>query len=389
MLSEIFFGKISFEVKDGFSDLFLSHCRKSGIVLNNLKISDNVISASVTRYSIENVFKAAEESGNTVKIIKRYGLPDVFIRYRKRLGIPLGLLVFAVILGFLGSFVWSVDISGTEKIPLENIERVLFETGIRKGALCENLQCRDAEFVLYNTFPEISWVNVLPVGSRVFVTVKERTDISADDSTVYSNIIAAKSGEIVRADIFVGEGFFYPGSAVEKGDMLASGVITFRDGRVKFVDCEGVVLARTKNTVNSFAPNRFEAMRTQVCKEKYLLYFFGLRIPLGVSVKAEDFTENRYFLTIPDIVLPLGLVRRHFVTLENKEIILEDCEAKLMAFYDFSKASLPLYKASQVIEREISFSDGDVVNFEAKYICVEDIAEKKIFTVNERDADLR
>lgn len=388
-MSDILFGRISFEICDGFAELFLSECKRDDIHLGNVRIKNNTVTACVKRHELKRVYSAAKKSGNSVKILKRYGLPDFLIRYRKRLGLPCGILLFALILGFLGSFVWSIDIEGIENIPAEEIERVLYEAGIRKGALYENLQCKDAEYILYNEFPEISWVNVLPIGSRVFVTVKERTDLSADDSITYSNIIASKSGEIVRADIFVGDGFFYPGSAVEKGDLLASGVINFRDGRVKFVDCDAVVLARTKNQINSFAPVKIEAQSEIECKENYLLYFFGLKIPLGLGVKGSDFTENGYFFDTADIIFPVGLIRRHYTELNKKEISLSPAQAKLIAFCDFAENTVPLYETAEILERNITFSEGNVMSFEGSFLCVEDIAEKKIFTVNERETDLR
>lgn len=388
-MSDILFGRISFEISDGFTELFLSECKREDISLKNVRVRNNIITATVNRHELKRVYAAAKKSGNSVKILKRYGLPDFLIRYRKRLGIPCGILLFALILGFLGSFVWSVDIAGLESIPAEEIERVLYEAGIKKGALYENLQCKDAEYILYNEFPEISWVNVLPIGSRVFVTVKERTELSADDGSTYSNIIASKDGEIVRADIFVGDGFFYPGSAVEKGELLASGVINFRDGRVRFVDCEAVVLARTKNRINSFAPVKIEAWSEKKCKDNYFLYFFGLKVPLNLGVKGSDFTENGYFFDTADIIFPIGLIRRHYSQLNKKEINLSPSQAKLIAFFDFAENAVPLYESAEILERNITFSQGNVMSFEGSFLCVEDIAEKKIFTVNEREADLR
>lgn len=378
---DLIYGRIDFQVDGGFLELFMSRCKKEDIRLKNVKREGETVYGAVRRIDLKNLYSAATVSGMNVKIIKRFGFPDIFIRYRRRMGIPFGIFIFFILTGILSSFVWSVDISGAEIIPLEEFTAALQENGIKKGALCERIQCDDAEFVLSKKYPELLWINVYRAGSRIFVTVREREDMSFEKEEIYSNIVAAKDGEIVRADIFSGEGILYPGTAVVKGDLLVSGVDTFKDGTVRFLDCDAVVRARTKNYVNCCSAKEIEVQKIEKCKEKYFLYFFGLKLPVSFVDKSDDFTENGYFFCSGDIIFPVGIIRQQHKTFVDEHISLSEKQAVLLAFYDFSVASFNIYKNTEVLERKISISTKEGATVDAEFLCIEDIAQKKRFTV--------
>lgn len=378
---DLVYGRLDFYACGGFLELFMSCCKKNGVRLKNLKCSNGSVNGSMRRIDLENVLDAAKKSGMEIEISERFGFPDFFIRYRKRVGIPIGIFLFFVLTGMLSSFVWSVDISGTDIIPIEEFTMALQENGLKKGALCEHIQCDDIEFALSKKYPELLWINVFRAGSRVFVTVREREDISFEKEEIFSNIVASKDGEIVRADIFSGEGVLYPGTAVVKGDLLVSGIDTFRDGTVRFLDCEAVVKARTKNYINCCSAREIDVQRIEKCKDKYFLYFFGLKLPVNFVDKSDSFTQNGYFFSSGDVVYPLGIIREQHKTFAAEHISLSDKQAVLMAFYDFSVAAFELYRNADVLERKINISKTNGVTVDGEFFCVEDIALKKRFTV--------
>lgn len=389
-LYDAIYGRISFCAREGFCELFLSLCNEKEIQLENVKRREDGIDADVRRFELKKVFEAASSSGMNIKITRRRGLPDILIKYRKRLGIPFGILLFAVIIGWLGCFVWSVDISVSENIiPYEEFVSVLEANGIRKGVLSRNIDYRDVEYILCEKYPQLQWINIRCVGSRIFVTARQREEQSFDKEEIYSNIVASKDGEIVRADIFSGEGVLYPGTAVVRGDLLVSGIDTFRDGAVRFLDAKAVINAITVNYVNCFSAREIQVKRTDYCKDRYLLYMFGLETVVLPCDKCENFTENAYFFSSSDVVFPLGIIRQNHKTMKAVSITLDEGQSSLLAFYDFSTASLALYEKVQVLEREISLNTEGGVSIDGRYKCIEDIAEKKRFTVESEDTPIR
>ncbi|MBR3768410.1 MAG: sporulation protein YqfD [Clostridia bacterium] len=382
-LSDILYGKITFSVKNGFCDLFLAECRKSGIPLFDIIKTDEGLKGFVRQKDLKALMKVCEKSGMELSVLSRKGLPNMFFRYRRRLGVPIGVLLFFCIIWVLSSMIWSVEITGLQKIPEETVVSLLEATGISKGVFSESLQCDDVEFFLANNLQELSWVSVYVAGSRVFVDIRERVDeTEITDAKNYSNIIAAKDGEVIRADIYEGEGKIYPGTPVIKGDMLVNGVVTFTDGSVKFVNSEADIWARTQNHISSSSAMNITAEKTVVCKDRYSLYFFGIKIPFGKSDKAENFTESKYFFESADIVFPLGVIRENFYELTPNQIEISDIKAALIAFSDFSKASMKLYGEAKILERDIKMYYSSQISIEAKYLCEENIALEKSFTVN-------
>lgn len=383
--SEFLTGKIRFNAVNGFHELFLSNCKKNGVYLFDITKTELGLSACVKYSDVDLVYFAAEKSGMEIEVVKRSGMPHLFFKYKRRFGIPVGLFIGILITSVLSSTVWSVDISGYENIPLETLEELLRDVGIEKGCFGKNVNCDDAEAYLENKLEILSWVSVYRIGSRVFVEVREREEqITGADKLLYSNIIAAKDGEIVKANIFTGEGKFYPGSAVVKGDLLVNGVITMRDESVKFVNSDAQIIARTYNTVNCSAPKEFTAIKPVNCKNRYVLYLFGVAVPLGTSCKVDNFTDNNRFFDSGNVTFPVGIIRENYFSLEQTEVVLDDIQTALLAFCDFSKSSLEIYENAEIEDSKIdvNYTDSQVF-IEARLVCYEDIAEKKYFTVEE------
>ncbi len=380
-LHDMIFGKISFSATEGFSDIFISDCRKNGLLLYNVIRTEDGIKAEVSHSDVGELMKTASKSGTRIIIQKREGIPDLIIRYRHRYGIPIGLFVFVIILAVLTSMIWSVDIEGADKIAYEEIEAVLEESGVRKGIFSSTVNCKDIEFSLYKRFDKLSWVSVTIIGSRAFVEVRERATEEQSKEEIYSNIVAAKDGEVVKAEIFCGEGEIYPGTAVVKGDLLVSGVKTYRDGAVEFVDSEARISARTTNHIFSSTPTEISVYKKSECKDNYFLYFFGLGLPLGIYVKGDDFTENRYFIKNSDVVFPVGLIREQRYTYSSVDLTLTENQALLIAFYDFALSALKLYEKCEILEKNLSLTVNSGVGINGNFLCVEDIALKKSFTV--------
>lgn len=377
-------GRVCFEATDGFTELFIRNCKESGIDLYDVSVNKNSLCAEVRYKDIDSVYSAAIKSGMTITVKKRSGLKHLYVKYRRRYGIPVGILLAVIITAVLSSVVWSVEVYGNEKIPYETLIGLLEEAGVKKGRFADSIDCDDAEYFMLNNIPELSWISIYSTGSRIFAEIREREEtIPFSDKITYNNIVAAKDGEIVRADIFTGDGKIYPGTAVVKGDLLVSGVVTMRDGGVKFVNSEAVITARTRNTVSAAASTEFTAEKTSQCKDRYLLYFFGLQIPLGFGNKENSFTENRYFFDSGNIVFPIGLVRQNYYSFEASTVMLSEEEAALLAFSDFSESALALYENAEILESEIKFNFASQIYVEGKYLCVEDIAQKKQFTVED------
>lgn len=55
-------------------------------------------------------------------------------KYRKRVGIVAGILLFFGILAFLGNFVWTIEVVGNETVSSDEILDFLKEEGLKIGS---------------------------------------------------------------------------------------------------------------------------------------------------------------------------------------------------------------------------------------------------------------
>lgn len=381
--SHFVFGIASFIVKDGFPDEFIEYCSRQKIIIYNLRLTGNEISGSVHFADILSLTEAAEKCGMQLEITGRSGLPHIICRYKRRYGIPAGLLLFTVITAILHSVLWSIDITPTEIIPRERITEVLNEAGARVGVFTDTVDCKEAEYLLYDKFDDISWVNVRIAGTRMFVSISEVKKKEKLKKECFSNIVALKDGEIINAQIFKGDGKIYPGTAVVKGDLLVSGIKNHFDGSVEFVDSEAQIYARTKSYIASRIPSSVNVKIYSKCKDIYLPVFFGISPAEVLSVKTNSFTESAYYTDIGDVILPIGIKRIHKYTLEDAVLELTENEASLLCFRDFSFLCMGVYEKAEILESDISLSFEEAAELSGSFLCIEDIAHKKEFTVED------
>lgn len=381
-ISEYIKGVVYLTASDGFVDIFLSECRRKNIKIKDFHKQNDGLFFKIDYSEFNNLKKAAELSGMRLKIIKRKGLPILFFRYRKRYGIPLGLLLSLIIYFILSSMIWSIDIKGNIIVSDEELNYFLQENGIRTGQFSETISGNDLEFMIENSFENVSWVSASVIGSRLLIEIKEREiDPSESSDVLYSNIVAAKDGEIISADIFCGDGSFYPGSAVLKGDLLVNGVKTYNDGRVEFVRSSAVIKAVTHNHIISHSAKNIRIEKPENIKVKYYPIFFSLS---GITKDNENgyYSSTEYFIKSADIKFPIGIKRVNSAELKDSEIVLSDIQSLLISFADYSENCLELFKKCEILSRQTELTFEDNLSIEGSFKCIEDIAFEKEFTVD-------
>ena len=84
---------------------------------------------------IYSTFKAAEEfaknNGIEIEVFRERGIPRIFKRYGKRVGVYIGVAVFALIVWYSGRIVWYIAITGNTSAEsseiIDNLEKLLAE----------------------------------------------------------------------------------------------------------------------------------------------------------------------------------------------------------------------------------------------------------------------
>ncbi len=350
-------GYINFRAFGGFSDRFLNLCTRDGIPLWNIKNVKGNISASTTINGYLSIRNARRKSGMHVMVMERKGLIFLLKRNKIRVGILLGLIIFSIILYILSQFVWSISVVGNIELQEEYLLSAFENHGVSVGASISSIDDSDvAEFVV-SEIDELSWAAINRKGSVVVIEVREKTPAPEKyDNSVPTNLIANENGLILSIDVLSGVEEIKPGSAVTKGDLLISGVVTYADGRERLVHGDGFVKALVTRK-EKFNGKDFTVHSLVTEKTRSKIFFFGLEIPLGKRVGNDFYTQHKSFIENEKILLPVGIITEYNAQFSNEKIEIDN-ETKDMlalwdnAFYVKDLLDFSIVKASSITKNE-------------------------------------
>lgn len=223
-------GYVIIEV-NGFSvERFLNLVAHKGIYLWDIEKTDKGIKVKVSIKGFKMLKNAAKKTHCHIKINCKQGFPFILHKYRKRKTLALGIIFFIMILYFLSSFIWTVEITGNERISKEDIKTYCIEVGLKPGAYKNKLDLRQIENSFLNKFSDISWISISTKGTKVKIELTE-TILKPQiiDRNTPCDIVASKDGLIVSIVTNAGTPKVKSKDVVEKGDLLVSGKLLIGD----------------------------------------------------------------------------------------------------------------------------------------------------------------
>ena len=379
-------GRVGFTVTGGFPSLFLEACAARGVSVGGIRPGKDGLSAYVSEKDFRDVMLAARHAGMALTETRRTGLPRLLRRCRARVGVPIGLLLAALLLTFLSGRIWEVTVAGNERVGSDEILDVMEELGVFPGAGVRALDLKAVELAAQERLPQLSWIAVNLVGSKATVEVREiiKTPELTDERD-YANIVAAQDGVVVSADVLKGSGQPLVGSAVVKGDLLVSGVIEMKTGFRRFVNAKAIIKAFTRTTLTAQTPLSLEAERISAYRDVRGITFFGLRIPFGIRIGNAQTETEAYLLQSRTTVFPVGVTHTRCALFETQTLALSKADAALLCFADFCSLAHERYRDAELRNREISFTiKNGTARVTARCECVEEIGERQPFAVDDR-----
>ena len=153
----------------------------------------------------------------------------------------IGTILAAAIVLVQSLFISEIRIDGYRAIPEEELRRCLEEAGVSPGVFRPSVDWQKAEDALENTFPQLSWVQLVYDGRVIYLNISEDTSkiLSKDadkNPDIFTpaqkreegcvSIYADCSGYIESVNTLWGLAKVEPGDFVKKGQELISGVVT-------------------------------------------------------------------------------------------------------------------------------------------------------------------
>ncbi len=373
-------GYVRFDVCGRYPERFLNITARHGVRLWEVERVGEGFSACMYRSDYRRIRSLARKAGVRLRVKDKRGLPSLAYSSRDRVGLVFGACAFIITVFVTSMFIWSVDISGNDKLSLTHINALLRDNGLYVGAFKPALDAKRLADEVMIDDPDIGWMAVNIEGSYASVEIKEKAEPpKVNDITTPCNVKASRDGVILGIEAAEGSAEVIAGSGVVKGQLLVGGVITGSDGSARLVHASARVLARTKRTAEFSTPDKMtELMPTGEVGERRSAEIFGLRVPFYfASVKSPyALSDQQLFAPSPlDVRLPVGVVVERVTALELRETALDENSAKEL----LSKQS-ELYEAftlsdCTVESRDFELLDTDgVYTLRVTYTCVEDIA---------------
>lgn len=376
-------GYVEFCAVGGFPERFINLCNIRGINLWNVKNDGVKVVAFTTEREFQELKIPAENSGMTLKIIKSRGLKTFAKRHKWRCGAVLGIVLAFCFWIFMSGYIWEVEVLATDGVNVEDFTESLADLGVKIGARKSKIDIIQVQNQLMNEYSELLWVSLNIFGGKAQVEMSEfieQKEITDTQKPV--NIVAKKKGEIVLVKGYNGVNAVKEGDNVTKGTLLISGVVKNFDGSEYFTHAKGEIFAKTKNNEKVFLPYVNQIHTTAQKDNRYFLYIFSLKIPLGLKTKGEFRTESNKLLKSDETILPFGIIREDDFSTVQKTIEYSSQEAMLSALLESVKMKREKYNSSELKSVKYEFLDNKKnAELKIKINCIEDIAtESLIFT---------
>ena len=320
----------------------------------------------------------------------RRGAAALVKKYRHRAGIILGLILFFAVMYISPKFIWEINITGAERLSREYICELLEKEGVYIGAFSPSVDRRAVYINILGETNDISWISVNFIGSSANVEIVERDYTPASDvDGDAANIVAAKDGQIIEADIINGKCLVKKGDVVKKGDILVSGVYdtgkmgtryVYSDAKVYAVVCDEftveVPLENTKTVYN----DEKVVMRT--------LKMFGKSINFykNYSILESDYDtisreQKLQFLGMEK--MPVSVITTSALSYTSEAVLFSEEEALERARHDFYERLDTETNYADTLSIEETYTvENSVLIYKCTVEAVENIALTSEFKIN-------
>ena len=374
-------GYAAFMVSGGFGERFINICSKNGVLIWDIKRRGKDIECKCRAGDYKRLCSLRRPCHVKLKLKDKQGLPFHRRRYRLRLGIPAGAVMFFALLWFLSSSVWNITVSGNVQLSEKRIVSALENIGITYGTRLSDIDAVNARIELMLALPELSWASINIRGSTAEVEVREAMEKSEPGDKTPCNLRARIDGVILGFRVNEGQLAAKVGDAVREGDLLVSGTKQLNDGRTELVHSDGEVMALTQHTLQYKATYQQRSTeRTGRMENRRVLCFFGLNIPLYLgSIKYPYQKEtNRTYIEANDVKLPIYIAGAAFYETYEKTYTVNGDAAERIARARIEQMIIKDLEDIKIVERESEvFVDDQGVTVVERLIGEQNIAVKE------------
>ena len=374
--------KVTLKVSSVNFEIFLNNCSNSGILLGNICFLKDYYLCTMTFKDFKRIRKIAVESGVKISIVKKWGVGYYIHNRRKRYGFYAGALISFLLIIYLTSCIWVVDVVGNTITDDSQIKRVLSRYGIGIGKLRYGKKISYIKNMSLIELDSLAWLWVNLDGTRAVVEVREKGDSEEIyNASDYCNLIAKYPGVITDMRVRHGRKIVKRDEVVQKGQLLVSGIASSDYNGNRYINSTGEIFAKTwrsaegeyKTHAEYKLPTGNKAVKKSMC-------IFGKKVRLYSQKHNyklyEKHSSEKQIKFLENIYLPLTFTTETFceIIMSNKDLsyrtVVENAVSELTAKIENERE--PDAKTLNVSYTDRILDNGNV------YVCVTVESEENI-----------
>lgn len=327
-------GYIVIKIKGPGIESLLNKIANQGITLWHVeRLTGDIIVAKVDVAHFRKLRPLLWQLGLEIRILEKRGLPFLLNRLGKRKFFLLGVLLLGALLYHLSTFIWFIQIQGTENVPKERIMEILLAQDFRVGLPKSRFSPEAMETALVTQINELAWVGVNIKGSLVMVQVVERSmpDLATQQA---GNLVAKRDGLITQLLVFRGTPLVGEGATVQAGALLVTGDYYDMRGRKQRGRAEAIVKARV--WYEGFGEAAYSKITQTPTGQKKWGYALGLgkfrlqwRDNPGFLMYRRD--EHVWQPSIAGYALPITFTKALLEEVIYQQVTVSEQEARILA----------------------------------------------------------
>lgn len=351
-------GYVIFVAMGGFPERFINLCTAGRISVWDIRPQADTLYGKVRARDYARIRHCAKKSGVRLRIHKKCGLPFFLQRHKKHRGLLIGAVVFISVFTALSTRIWVIDIEAVCGIPPSTIRTALREEGVFEGMRTRAFNASKVEEALPLRVRDVQWIALNRQSSVLHVKLRRRIETQSKQvSDEPYHIVAAEDGVLLTLEPYEGKAMVRVPTAVEKGQLLISGITDNQDGSVCLHHAKGYTEAQTAADYTVNIRKKLTLPVVSGARTRVSVRLFSWQFP-PVATHHKDgalFFSYDNTLTAGRYRLPISYtVCRN--TFFGSVRTLTDAQVRLLALSDFEYHVARSFCHARILSQEIHVS---------------------------------
>lgn len=378
-------GYVWFTGEGGFPEKLLTDAAALGLTVTDTHRQGETLYAACPAGEYRRLRPLAKRACIRLRIRRKRGLYFRLFPYRKRAGLPVGLVLAAVLLYVLAGRIWVVQVEADTAVNEAAVLAAVQAQGVYPGCRIDDVDMQSLKLKALSDLEEMVFISVNPSGCVARVAVNKRAPAPSIQNfhDNFSNLVAGTDGRILSTEIYSGQAAVQAGDGVTAGTLLVSGTVESAAGNLYLRRASGKVIAETSHTLSVTVPFT-EQIQQSTAETVYRPYFRFLcwDIPLfGTCSLDGSYTVTAYY-RLPKtqgLTLPIGLIDRRFTRVEQTTVQYTEAQAQALAAQRLEEQLAVLIASGVTVREETDRQEtaaADGITLTVTLRCEEDIAKE-------------